>query len=368
MIKHKEKKHKRVRIKKNKNLTIAAINPNGIKGKLDSIESLLTAVNIHIALISETKLTKNQKINIKGYKWIGKSRKHKEGGGVGILLSNEIAKHAKEDNSSDEEENLEALWITLGCRPRNISIAVFYGPQENEKHEKVKEFYEKFENQIKQKSKNNEIIIGGDFNAKLAFDIDNTQQKESRNGKILQELTDRNNLEPITLNAEKGIWTRHEWNNKEKKSTVDYILTSRTIAKNVSHTIVDEEGSFRVKGKNDKGSDHNTILTNIRVNNPRTKTFTEKWNVNNKPGWKEFNTRMKKVNQIQPFNKMDYTEVEQKILEMMRGTVGKMKIRTDKTRTPKNEEITENKKKEKKPEKYSRKHAGKEIAKRKKKH
>ena len=42
---------------------------------------------------------------------------------------------------------------------------------------------------------------------------------------------------------------------------------------------------------------------------------------------------------------MDYTEVEQKILEMMRGTVGKMKIRTDKTRTPKNEEITENKKK-----------------------
>ena len=347
MIKHKEKKHKRVRIKKNKNLTIAAINPNGIKGRLDSIESLLTAVNIHIALISETKLTKNQKINIKGYKWIGKSRKHKEGGGVGILLSNEIAKHAKEDNSSDEEENLEALWITLECRPRNISIAVFYGPQENEKHEKVKEIYEKFENQIKQKSKNNEIIIGGDFNAKLAFDIDNTQQKESRNGKILQELTDRNNLEPITLNAEKGIWTRHEWNNKEKKSTVDYILTSRTIAKNVSHTIVDEEGSFRVKGKNDKGSDHNTLLTNIKVNNPRTKTSTEKWNVNNKPGWKEFNTRMKKVNQIQPFNKMDYTEVEQKILEMMRGTVGKMKIRTHKTRTPKNKEITENKKKRK---------------------
>ena len=87
------------------------------------------------------------------------------------------------------------MWITLECRPRNISIAVFYGPQENEKNENVKEIYEKFDNQIKQKSKNNEIIIGGDFNAKLAFDIDNTQQKESRNGKILQELTDRNNLE-----------------------------------------------------------------------------------------------------------------------------------------------------------------------------
>ena len=46
-----------------------------------------------------------------------------------------------------------------------------------------------------------------------------------------------------------------------------------------------------------------------------------------------------------------------------------MKLRTDKTRTPKNEEITENKKKKKKKtEKFSRKHAGKEIAKRKKKH
>ena len=57
--------------------------------------------------------------------------------------------------------------------------------------------------------------------------------------------------QPRTHNAKcgKGIWTRLEWNNKDKKSTVDYTITSRTIAKNVSHTITDEEGTFQVKGK-----------------------------------------------------------------------------------------------------------------------
>ena len=54
---------------KNKNLTVAAINTSGIKGKMNSIKSLLTAAKIQIAVISETKIAK--KINIKVYKWIG---------------------------------------------------------------------------------------------------------------------------------------------------------------------------------------------------------------------------------------------------------------------------------------------------------
>ena len=52
-------------------------------------------------------------------------------------------------------------------------IGVFYGPQENKTVVKVREIHPNLETQIKQKSKDNNIIIGGDFNAKLQVDNNN---------------------------------------------------------------------------------------------------------------------------------------------------------------------------------------------------
>ena len=156
-VKTKTKK-KRKRIRKNKNLTIAVVNVNGIKGKIRSLESMLQTEKVTIALITETKLTGKQGINIRGYTWIGKNRNNKTGGGVGILVSNQVAQNATEDTSSEEEEKLETKWINLECRPKNIKIGVFYGPQENEKIEQVKEVYEQLERQIDQKKKESEKI------------------------------------------------------------------------------------------------------------------------------------------------------------------------------------------------------------------
>ena len=173
-------KGKRTRIRKNKNLTIAVININGVKGKIKSLESLLEAEKIQVALITETKLKEKQKINIKGYKWIGKNRKQKDGGGVGILITKNIEKHVLEDNTGEEYEDLESKWIKLESRPKNISIGVFYGPQENEKVEKTKEIFEKLENQITQKLTENELIIGGDFNAELEINKPTEKQEQSR--------------------------------------------------------------------------------------------------------------------------------------------------------------------------------------------
>ena len=53
---------------------------------------------------------------------------------------------------------------------------------------KNKEIFEKLENQITQKLTENELIIGGDFNAKLEINKPTEKQEQSRNGKILQDL------------------------------------------------------------------------------------------------------------------------------------------------------------------------------------
>ena len=97
---------------------------------------------------------------------------------------------------------------------------------------------EKLETQIKQKSKNSEIIVEGDVNVKLSIERDNAHLKESRNGKIPQEMIERNNLEPTTLKAEKRHMDEIQVEQQRKKSRGDYIITSRTTAKNATHTIV----------------------------------------------------------------------------------------------------------------------------------
>ena len=107
-------------------------------------------------------------------------------------------------------------------------------------------------------TKNNEVIIAGDFNAKLQINSNSCKQHISRNGKLLREIMDNNDLTPANLKSNHGIWTRVNRKNAEEKSVIDYILTTEQIARNIQSVVVDEEGNLRIKGKNE--TDHNTIV------------------------------------------------------------------------------------------------------------
>ena len=262
-LESKENNNKRRRIRKNKELTITTISVRGIKGKIKSLESLLQAEKIDIALITETKMKKGDQISIKGYRWIEKQRTNNKGGGVGILVSETIANNTTENNSLDDHELLESKWIRIECRPRNIAVGVFYGPQENEKVEKVKEIFNALSHQIHQIQDECDIVLAGDFNAKLKISKETCEQAESRNGKILQEMITENNLTPATINADHGIWTRANRKIKNEKSVIDYIMVSPRIMSGINTVIVDEEGHLGIKGKNE--TDHNTLLMTMKT-------------------------------------------------------------------------------------------------------
>ena len=75
----------------------------------------------------------------------------------------------------------------------------------------------------------------------------------------LQQLIHDNNLVPINLQDVNGIWTRvNRKNPEEERSVIDYILVTQNLAENVCDVIVDEEGSYRIKGRTH--SDRNTLL------------------------------------------------------------------------------------------------------------
>ena len=272
-----KKKRRRTKIRKNKNLTIATINVSGLKGKIKSLESLLESEKNHIALTTKTNLKEKEKVNIKGYKWIGKEQKRERRRWSRDSDSKKHRRYVVEGNSGEDHERLETKWIKLESRPKNISIGVFYGPQKSEKVEITREIYEKLENQMTQQLAENEMILGGDFNAKLKIEAQKEKQEQSRNGKILQELIQRKRS---GSDHNKSWWRDMDKNwmeqqGKKVNSGLQYILTTRYIAQNVTYTIVDEEGGKKVCGNNKKVTDHNTLITNIKINNPRKKTFTK---------------------------------------------------------------------------------------------
>ena len=87
-----------------KEINLATVNVRGVKGKTKSLESLLAAGSIHVAAISDTHLQNKETINIKGYSWTGNNRRNKTGGGVGILLRNDINGSSMLVDNSEAEE------------------------------------------------------------------------------------------------------------------------------------------------------------------------------------------------------------------------------------------------------------------------
>ena len=173
----------------------------------------------------------------------------------------------------------------LNAGPKTYPLEYYMAPQVNEKIEKVRQIYNALDIQIKQKSMNNEVIPAGGFNAKLQVNNPHVKQEESRNGKILKEVIKDNSLYPISLDATQGMWARQNRSKTDEKSIIDYVLVTEQIKKSVTERIVDKEGQFRTRGKNDY---HNTMKIRMKINDLRRPTF-ERWKLDNEEGLTEFN-------------------------------------------------------------------------------
>ena len=335
---NRNQRRKRRRTRKNKEISIAVMNVRGIKGKIKSLEAIVQTQKTKIALITETHLKNNETINIKGYKWLGRNRTKQNGGGVGILINNELAGSTTQSDEVEGSTNTETLWIEVKTRPKPLHIGVFYGPQEGNPKENTETIYTALETQVNQLKQTGEVIIAGDFNAKLKHEDIN--QDETRNGKLLQKMITNQELTVLNMKPDHGIWTRVNRKNQLERSVIDYIITTESCKKYVTNIIVDEEGALRPKGKNE--SDHNTITAKIKVNQAKRPKFVKKWNLRNQEGWKKFNQTIEKELEEagwknQPTTQERYNTFEETMKETLRKTVGESKIRTDKPPKDKSE-------------------------------
>ena len=188
--------------------------------------------NPDIIGISETWFQKENRMTVPGYKCIRRDRMDKKGGGILILTKENTV---QETTVISESDNNETIWIRCKIRGKSTTIAMVYRKQESRTSvEKLKEYYGEMEKEVlKALHLNEELIIMGDFNAKLEDPVNNI--KADKSGKMLNKLVQKHNL-IIVNNTERcqGKWTRINTKNESEKSVIDFMICCQRMYRNVN--------------------------------------------------------------------------------------------------------------------------------------
>ena len=104
-------------------------------------------------------------INIPNYLYIGKHRKNKRGGGVGILIHNSLTFKERPDITIPTTSDLETMFVDIKTNRGNLIVGSMYRPP----HTNEKQFVTDYGLLLKKlkMEKNTDILIGMDHNMDL---------------------------------------------------------------------------------------------------------------------------------------------------------------------------------------------------------
>ena len=228
-------------------------NIRGIKSKITSLSEILEENNPHLFLITETLLRSNTGIHVKNYTFYGRKRDGKLGGGVGILVRNDLRLNTAPHTS---ERDIQIMWVSVRRkRMPPLLVGIYYGKQESRvSKNEIENEMQLLNEEIEEMKKDGNIIIAMDANAKIGL----LGEDISRNGLLLLKTFEITGLNVMNNDSKcKGRVTRKNTKNDNETSAIDFIVTDGTVEQWVKEIEIDEEGLNKIKGKND--SDHNTI-------------------------------------------------------------------------------------------------------------
>ena len=243
-------------------------------------------------LISETQLKSNTGVHFENYTYFGKNREDKFGGGIGILIKNELKNISAPHYS---KRNIEILWLSIKRTNRKpLFIGVYYGKQESRTNKtEMEDEMDDLTEELKTIGCDGEILLAMDGNGKIGL----LGEKISRNGKMLIEVFQNCEMQMIN-GSEKclGKITRQDPNKPEQNSAIDFVVTSNETKDKIVKMTIDEIGLYRLTGK--KESDHNTIIIEVNMDNTEMmkpeKVTT--WRLNApQEKWEEFRENLERL-------------------------------------------------------------------------
>ena len=176
----------------------------------------------------------------------------------------------------------------------------------------------------------------GDFNAKLEITKEMCTQTESRNGKALQSLIDRNRMEAINrLETHTGTWTRINTQNPDEKSIIDYIIVTQPVTELITESETDTNMMYKIAGKNP--TDHRAITATIAINRENQKQYIRRWKKGTTQQWEAFNKKLQDETHNTDDNR--YTKYHRTLLQTLKTEVGKNNIEVNKKYRITNEQI-----------------------------
>ena len=266
------------------------LNVRGIGSKIYEFNRHLELHKSDIFGLVETFLSSNDRppnLN-QNFRWIGKCRSgDTKKGGIGICLRSSIT--VLDDNLINSQNDMhERLWVLIRLNNVKVAVGVAYFPNDGVCKPKTDElFFELLENTTSFHELGYEVILMGDFNGRCVstcpFSTRNIPYVfPSYNGKRLTQFIEVSELSLInTMSCCRGLFTRIMNN---QRSTLDYILVSDNLAKQVISAFIDDVGSF------DLHSDHVVFTLKLKANEKvkieRKSQLT--WKLNDNTDWESF--------------------------------------------------------------------------------
>ena len=153
----------------------------------------------HLFLLTETQLRTNTGNTFEGYTLFGRRREGKVGGGVGILVRNDV-KHTTAPHIS--ERDIEIMWVSIRRKQLPpLIVGTYYGKQESTSKNEIEREMMLLTEEILEMKNEGEILLTMDGNAKIGL----LGEEITRNGKRLLEVIENTNLTPVISKIE-AVW------------------------------------------------------------------------------------------------------------------------------------------------------------------
>ena len=160
-----------------------------MKSKITSLTEILEEKNPHIFLIAETLLRTDTGIHVKNYTFYGRKREGKSGGGVGILVRNDLRLNTAPHISSHD---IEIMWVSVRRKQMPpLMVGIYYGIQEcRVTKSEIENEMQLLNEEIEEMEKDGNIMLAMDANAKIGL----LGEEISRNGHALLQTFENTNL------------------------------------------------------------------------------------------------------------------------------------------------------------------------------
>ena len=253
-----------------------------------------------------------------------------------ILIRNDIIPHVEIPDKTITDTHLEIIWIKTKAYPP-IYIGAYYGKQENCKLAEISEEYERLSNSICGKNTcNKEIILMGDFNAKLEIEKEGMKQNQSRNGKLLYQLLETTGMTTVNTRREHiGTWTRVNTSNANEKSIIDYAIITNGLRDKICESETDTNNTLNIRGKH--VTDHRAITLTIQLKRTHKPDIIHIWKKGDIEKWKGYNDEICKIWKSSEYQ--GYDTLHKAIISALNKHIGKMSFDTNKKMKTSNDTI-----------------------------